>query len=636
MRQNYILFSFLMFALGSLDAQVIYNAYAKVTNISGTTMTVTNLTEPTSYSFAAGEQFLLMQMQDDVIGTNTTASLSTFGDISSIQSAGRWELKTVSTITRSGSTATITFSGSLNNTYNFGSNASLQIVTLKKLSNAAFTTSANITGTAWNGSIGGVVAIEVGTNLTLQHSISANVLGFRGGTVSTNFSGAQCTAASTTVYAANDNQRGYKGEGIQFNTNANYANARGRLASGGGGGNHHNGGGGGGGHWTTGGQGGNGYNNCTTNPGGGIGGQSLASFIPSSRIFMGGGGGGGQINNSTGSSGANGGGIVIVKADQLTTGTTCTSGISITANGGTAASGNNDGQGGGGAGGTVILQINSFSLSATCPLTVTASGGNGGTSSNGAEHAGGGGGAQGVVVFSAAMPTVNILVATNNGTPGCNNNSSPCNNSAGAPTGTNNSGVLTTIGGVLPIELLSFAAKKQGSHVDITWSTSSETSNDFFTLEKSVDAIHFTELKKVKSKAKNGNSKIKMEYSEKDLNPYYGTSYYRLKQTDLTGEVKTFHTISVKNADITKVQVAVFPNPNTGDFTIDFSQVNKNTDLDIILQDITGKQIFSKHFNSGFAENTLSLGSNEQISPGVYVCNIISEGVKLPLKIIVQ
>ncbi|MFO0435129.1 MAG: hypothetical protein ACK5ZT_07775 [Sphingobacteriaceae bacterium] len=387
MKSKFILILLIFIQFLTVRSQVVYNAYAKVTNISGTTMTVTNLTEPTSFSFAASEEFIIMQMQDDVIGANTNTAVSTFGDVGSIGSAGYYEVKTISSITRSGATATVTFSGALVNSYNFGTNASLQIISFKQLNAAAYTTSANITGTAWNGNIGGVVAFQVGTNLTLQHSVSADVLGFRGGTVSANHSGPTCSAPSTTVYAANDNQRGYKGEGIHKNTNANYANARGHMTNGGGGGNHHNGGGGGGGNWTAGGLGGNGYNNCTSNPGGGIGGQALASFIPSGRVFMGGGGGGGQRNNSTGSNGGIGGGIIIIKANQIITGATCTGGIRITANGATAGSGNNDGQGGGGAAGSIILQVGSFNLSAACPPTIAANGGNGGSANNGSPHA---------------------------------------------------------------------------------------------------------------------------------------------------------------------------------------------------------------------------------------------------------
>jgi len=618
-----------------IKSQVIYNAYAKVSNISGTTLTVTNLTEPASYSFAATEKIIVMQMQDNVIGTNTT-NVSTFGDIASIQSAGLWEEKTISSINRSGTTATVVVSTAFVNTYNTGANSSLQIISFKRLSAAAFTTTNNITASAWDGNIGGVVAIEVGTDLTLQHSISTNTLGYRGGTVSVNHSGTQCASASTTVYIANDNQRGYKGEGIYKNTDANYANARGKLASGGGGGNHHNGGGGGGGNWTSGGLGGNGYNNCTGFPGGGIGGLSLSSFIVQNRIFMGGGGGGGQRNNTTGSRGGNGGGIIIVKANRLLTGSTCTANITITANGETAASGGNDGQGGGGAAGTIVLQINTFSLSATCPLTVTANGGTGGTASNGSPHAGGGGGAQGLVVFSSPQPTANITVTTNNGIPGCNNNSSPCNNSAGAPSGTNGSGILTSIGGFLPIELVNFKAQKQGSHILLTWTSSSETNNDHFEIEKSTDAYNFTAIEKVKTKAKNGNSKKPLSYEVKDLSKQSGTVYYRLKQTDLNTNFKYHSIVSIETEIEKTVRISVYPNPNNGQFTADLSGIENEQEVELTLSDIKGKLIYKNTVKIGTGSTSFQIIPKEQLDGGIYLFNMKAEGITYPVKLIVQ
>ncbi len=189
-----------------------------------------------------------------------------------------------------------------------------------------------------------------------------------GGDRSTNESGAICTSASSNRYREDNDELGFKGEGIYRNTNNLLNNARGRLANGGGGGSHHNGGGAGGGNYVTGGIGGNGWNNCTTNPAGGIGRVSLSSFISGNRVFMGGGGGGGQQNNSQSRAGGDCGGIVLIKASTITTGTCA--GVTISANGvGPATSGTNDG-GGGGAGGSIVFDVGTWSVPAGCPLTI--------------------------------------------------------------------------------------------------------------------------------------------------------------------------------------------------------------------------------------------------------------------------
>src|ERR1700744_1647355 len=78
----------------SVKAQI--NAYAKVTNVTTNTLTLTNVNQ-TYHTFSVGEQVILVQMQDDVIGANTT-NVSTFGTISSIANAGVYEVATISAV----------------------------------------------------------------------------------------------------------------------------------------------------------------------------------------------------------------------------------------------------------------------------------------------------------------------------------------------------------------------------------------------------------------------------------------------------------------------------------------------------------------------------------------------------------
>lgn len=62
----------------------IVNGYAVVTALSGTSLTVTSVDE-TNDTFEVGEQIILMQMQDNVIGANTEDN-SSFGTLGSILS----------------------------------------------------------------------------------------------------------------------------------------------------------------------------------------------------------------------------------------------------------------------------------------------------------------------------------------------------------------------------------------------------------------------------------------------------------------------------------------------------------------------------------------------------------------------
>ncbi len=85
--------------------------------------------------------------------------------------------------------------------------------------------------------------------------------------------------------------------------------------------------------------------------------------------------------------------------------------------------------------------------------------------------------------------------------------------------------------GILPITLINFNGNKQNTSNLLYWTTSTEINNDFFTIEKSENAIDFEVLDYVDGA---GNSNIQLNYQLLDYAPYT-TTYYRLKQTDFDG-----------------------------------------------------------------------------------------------------
>jgi len=105
---------------------------------------------------------------------------------------------------------------------------------------------------------------------------------------------------------------------------------------------------------------------------------------------------------------------------------------------------------------------------------------------------------------------------------------------------------------VLSVELLDFYAEKNNNKNTIFWNTSSETNNNYFTLERSRDGKYWEIVTKVDG-AGTTNSLSKYKFVDDDY--YSTTNYYRLKQTDFNGLVKTFNTISVNNEEANKTVV---------------------------------------------------------------------------------
>lgn len=98
---------------------------------------------------------------------------------------------------------------------------------------------------------------------------------------------------------------------------------------------------------------------------------------------------------------------------------------------------------------------------------------------------------------------------------------------------------------LLPVELLTFTARSEFDHVVLRWATATESGNDRFTVERSVDGIDFDPLFDVPGM---GTTQERTEYRAIDQRPKEGLSYYRLRQIDLDGAGTLFPTVAVNHA----------------------------------------------------------------------------------------
>jgi len=280
------------------------------------------------------------------------------------------------------------------------------------------TTSGSLTAVPWDGSVGGVLAVDTSGTLTLNGTVSVDGLGFRGAP-GIRRGGAGGLSNTDVVTSATIAANGNKGEGIAGSPLGTTAGngypggdaARGAPGNAGGGGtdgnpsaNDQNSGGGGGGNGGEGGTGGNTWNSNLAR--GGFGGATVP--VDAGRLVLGGGGGAGTANNfgPPAAGGASGGGIVMLRAGSVAGSGT------ITANGAAAYNNTaNDGGGGGGAGGTILVTTTNGDLSGA---TLQADGGRGGdawATQPGASsaHGPGGGGGGGWILTNAATASDSVL-----------------------------------------------------------------------------------------------------------------------------------------------------------------------------------------------------------------------------------
>jgi uncharacterized repeat protein (TIGR01451 family) len=438
------------------------NTYYPATNAQTVATGATSLSLDAAVGatpIAAGDLLLVIQMQGaDIESSNTDAygdgvagGLATGSLTNANFLAGQYEYVVAATALPLGGGA-LTLTTGLKKSYQ-NANATgttgqrrFQVVRIPQYQN--LTISGTVAPVAWNGSVGGILALDVTGQLAFASGakIDASGLGFRGGAgqrllgASSGYTGTDYRAAAaapgTTIGA-----HAMKGEGTVgtpryvnsgtalldtgFDGYPGGSAGRGAPGNAGGGGdtsspldNTQNSGGGGGANGARGGRGGNAWQSNAV-----VGGELGSPFsVPStSRLILGGGGGAGVTNDGTGtgptlgyaSSGAAGGGIVLVRTGSV-------AGVgTILANGASANNTvQNDGSGGGGAGGAILVTANNTaSLSS---LTLAANGGNGGTNTgtniNGSEVHGPGGGGGGGIVLTNAAPSSASVVGGANGT----------------------------------------------------------------------------------------------------------------------------------------------------------------------------------------------------------------------------
>ena len=165
---------------------------------------------------------------------------------------------------------------------------------------------------------------------------------------------------------------------------------------------------------------------------------------------------------------------------------------------------------------------------------------------------------------------------------------------------------------VLPIELSNFRAIViNDEQVNLTWQTASEINNDYFTIERSSDAVNWEMVEKVDGA---GNSNSALNYSLVDKTPYCGTSYYRLKQTDFDGRFSFSEIISITLRDSHNFKMYVYPNPANSILTI---EANELALKDIQIYDPSGHNVtqYIKLLTKG---NNMLVIDLSQLSAGFY------------------
>lgn len=182
--------------------------------------------------------------------------------------------------------------------------------------------------------------------------------------------------------------------------------------------------------------------------------------------------------------------------------------------------------------------------------------------------------------------------------------------------------IATTLpGNPLPIELIDFTATVEGPNVRLNWSTASEVNNDYFEIERSSDGNTFTPIL---SQAGAGNSTSSIDYTDLDRNPFYGLSYYRLKQVDFDGKVSYSKAVSITFDKPQGDELFVYPNPAKNEIVLngDFEISANIRVVDILGKDLTA---LTKLIQASEKSKTLDIS---KLPAGIYLLQTADQTVR--------
>lgn len=172
----------------------------------------------------------------------------------------------------------------------------------------------------------------------------------------------------------------------------------------------------------------------------------------------------------------------------------------------------------------------------------------------------------------------------------------------------------------LPVTLVRFASEQSDNGIDIFWETASEINNDYFVLERSLNAIDFERIAVISGAGNSNSNKI---YSYFDHNHYDAHVYYRLKQVDFDGQFSYSNVISVRSdMFLSSTEIKSWYDDFDGAFYFDISSL-QNEELDIdVFNSLAIKSIGFK-FNALEQSNSLLKIPVNGLKPGIYYYRII-------------
>ena len=167
----------------------------------------------------------------------------------------------------------------------------------------------------------------------------------------------------------------------------------------------------------------------------------------------------------------------------------------------------------------------------------------------------------------------------------------------------------------IPITLDAFTAMRSGRINILNWTTAQELNSKYFVIERSNDAVNYTEIGRVTAA---GNSSSPKNYVYTDINPAVGINYYRLRLIDKDNSSRVSAIRSVRNEGV--ADIAVYPNPVNDQLKVAITADNAGNGS-IMISDVSGKVLYKNTLALTRGSNLIPINTT-RFASGAYIIKI--------------
>jgi hypothetical protein len=186
---------------------------------------------------------------------------------------------------------------------------------------------------------------------------------------------------------------------------------------------------------------------------------------------------------------------------------------------------------------------------------------------------------------------------------------------------------LSAAAGPLPVTISRFTGRIEDKTVLLTWTTTQETNNSHFIIERSADGNTYEAIGRVTG---SGNRSVPMNYRYTDAQPLE-SNYYRLKQVDYDGKSKSSKVVRVILRSAKKKTLHIYPNPVSSQMELEVD--SPGSDYLARVTSADGRPLLQARGDIDQVKQQIN-GSLVKLEAGIYILELVNSNERYTVRFI--